>query len=385
MKLSLLSIVLTSLILSSCFWNKNKSTDNSPILIGEYGSMTGSESSFGTSTHLGIQLAIEEHNKNGKVHGRPLKLISVDDKGKIETTKEVVKKLITEDKVVALIGEVASSRSLAAAPIAQKNKVPMISPASTNPSVTEVGNYIFRICYIDPFQGYVMAKFASENLKVQKVAILKDLESTYSRGLADYFTKTLTELGGEIVADEAFSSGEVNFKSQLENIRAQKPEAIFIPGYYSEVALIARQIKSMGIKAHLLGGDGWDSKRLFEIGRDAVNGGYFSNHYTVESQEPAAKEFRKKFREKYNTTPDGLAAMGYDATNILIDAMKRAEKIDGESIRKALSQTVNFPAVTGSITINKNRNANKSVFVVRVDGLVNRYVTTIRPPDASKK
>ncbi|RME15752.1 MAG: ABC transporter substrate-binding protein [Bdellovibrio sp.] len=380
-------IYLLSLFsLSSCFLIKDKTPIDAPIVIGEFGSMTGSESTFGTSTHLGIQMAIDEINaKGGLLSGRPLKLISKDDKSSIEETKRVVKELITKHHVVALIGEVASSRTLAAAPIAQRHKVPLISPASTNPKVTQIGSYIFRICYIDPFQGYVMAKFAVENLKIKKIAILKDLNSSYSRDLADYFAKTLKELGGQVVANEVYSSGDINFKSQLKRIRSQKPEAIFIPGYYTEVALIARQIKQMGIKAYLLGGDGWDSKRLFELGKEAVIGGYFSNHYTLESQRPEAIQFRKKFLKKYNTTPDGLAAMGYDALKILAYAIKKAGSTKNTDIRRELSRIKNFPAVTGPITIDENRNAIKPIFIVKVDGPTNRYVTTIQPKILKKR
>jgi branched-chain amino acid transport system substrate-binding protein len=349
------------------------------ILVGEFGSFTGSEATFGQSTSNGVKMAFEEVNKKGGVKGRQLRLISLDNQGKAEEAAAAVTRLITQNKVIAILGEVASSRSLAAAPIAQKHKIPMISPSSTNPKVTEVGEFIFRVCFIDPFQGTVMAKFAHENLKAKKVAILRDVKSDYSVGLADYFKKKFEELGGEVIGDASYQSGEMDFKAQLTQIKGGKPDAIFIPGYYTEVGLIARQARALGITAPLLGGDGWDSSKLSEIGGPAINGSYFSNHYTTESTDPLVVEFIKRFKERTNETPDGLAALGYDAARILIQAMERAEEVTPESIRNELAKTEDFVGVTGRISIDQQRNANKPAVVVKVDGSTNRYVTTISP------
>ena len=349
------------------------------ILIGEYGSFTGSEATFGTSTHNGAQMAVDEINAAGGIKGKKLKLIYYDDQGKAEEAAAAVTRLITKDKVVAIIGEVASTRSLAAAPIAQSNKIPMISPSSTNPKVTEVGDYIFRVCFIDPFQGTVMALFATNELKAKKVAILRDTKSDYSMGLADFFIKKFQDLGGKIVADESYESGAVEYRGQLTKIKAAKPDAIFVPGYYTEVGLIALQARQLGIKAHLLGGDGWDSSKLFEIGKAAINGSFFSNHYTTETTDPLAKDFIKKFQEKFKETPDGLAALGYDSIKVLAFAMNATTEITPANIRNELAKIKDYPAVTGVITIDEKRNAKKSAVVVRVDGTVNRYVTTIKP------
>ena len=350
------------------------------ILVGEYGSLTGGEATFGQSTDNGIQLALAERNTAGGVKGRKIKIIALDDAGKSEEAASTVTRLITQNKVVALLGEVASSRSLAAAPIAQSNQIPLITPASTNPKVTEVGDYIFRVCFIDPFQGTVMAKFAAENLKAKKVAILRDVKSDYSVGLADFFIKKFKSLGGEIVSDASYQSGEIDFKAQLTQIRSSKPDAIFVPGYYTEVGLIARQAKQLGITAPLMGGDGWDSSKLYEIGKEAINGGYFSNHYTTESTEPAVVEFIKKYKERFGgSTPDSMAALGYDAANILFAAMDRSVTVTSKNIRDEIAKTKDFAGVTGKITIDANRNANKPAVVVKVDGTVNRFVTTIAP------
>lgn len=356
-----------------------KKTESNEILVGQFGSMTGSEATFGISTDKGIRLAFDEINAAGGIKGKKLKLITLDDQGKAEEAAAAVTRLVNQEKVVAILGEVASSRSLAAAPIAQKAQIPMITPSSTNPKVTEVGDFVFRVCFIDPFQGTVMAKFTTENLKAKKVAILRDQKSDYSMGLSDFYAAKLKELGGEIVSDQSYSSGDIDFKAQLTQLRATNPEAIFIPGYYTEVGLIARQARQLGIKAPLMGGDGWDSSKLFEIGGDAINGGYFSNHYTTESQDPAVTTFINKFKEKFNETPDGLAAMGYDAALVLIEALKKSPDLTPKAIRDEIAKTKEFPGVTGKITLNEKRDAVKSAVVVQVNGATNKFVTTINP------
>jgi branched-chain amino acid transport system substrate-binding protein len=354
-------------------------SDSKDILVGEFGSMTGSEATFGISTHRGIELAVNETNDAGGIKGKQIRLISLDDQGKAEEAASVVTRLITQSKVVAILGEVASSRSLAAAPIAQKNKIPMISPSSTNPKVTEIGDYIFRVCFIDPFQGFVMAKFASENLKLKSVAILKDVKSDYSVGLSSYFKKTFEENGGKIVSEESYVSGDIDFKAQLTQVRAKKPDAIFIPGYYTEVGLIARQVEQLGIKAVLLGGDGWDSPKLYEIGKSAIEGNYYSNHYTTETTDPTVLDFISRYKVKYNEEPSGLAAMGYDAAKVLFAAMTAASDLSPKAIQEAIAATTNFPGVTGNITINKERNAIKPAVVVQVKGATSKFVTSISP------
>lgn len=353
--------------------------DDNEIRVGEFGSLTGNDATFGLSTNKGIRLAIDEVNAKGGIKGRKIKLITLDDQGRDTEAVQVVTRLITQENVVAVLGEVASSRSKAAAPIAQEYKIPMITPSSTNPEVTKIGDYIFRVCFIDPFQGYVMAKFAKDHLKIKSAAILRDVKNDYSVGLADVFAAEFKKMGGEIVNDLSYQAGDVDFKAQLTQIRSKNPEAIFIPGYYTEVGLIAQQARDLGIKVPLMGGDGWDSSKLYEIGKEAVNGAYFSNHYTSESTEPVVQDFIKRFKEKYGDTPDGLAAMGYDAARVLIEAMERASEIKPELIRNEIAKTKDFVGVTGKITINENRDAVKSAVVVQVDGNTNKFVTTISP------
>jgi branched-chain amino acid transport system substrate-binding protein len=356
-----------------------KSGDGSPssgdtIKIGEIGSMTGSEATFGTSTHNAIMLAVGQINAAGGIRGKKLEIITLDDQATTAITK-----LINQDNVIAILGEVASSRSLAMAPIAQSNHVPMITPSSTNPKVTQVGDYIFRVCFIDSFQGAVMAKFAKNNLKAVKVAILRDVKNDYSVGLANFFANSFKKLGGKLLVDQSYSEGDVDFKAQLTAIRSRQPDVIFVPGYYTDVGLIARQARELGIKIPLLGGDGWDSSKLREIGGEALNNSYFSNHYSPQDQSPAVQNFIAKYSAQYHETPDGLAAMGYDAARPLADAMNRTGSFDKQKIRDALATTRDYPAVTGKITIDANRDAKKSAVVIKVADGEFKYQTAINP------
>lgn len=373
MKRLLLSLVLVLPLLAGCTKKDNE------IAIGEYDSMTGSDATFGLSTNKGVRLAFDEINAAGGIKGKKIALTAMDDQGKNEEAAASVTRLITQNKVVAVLGGVASGRSKAAAPIAQTHKVPFVSPASTNPDVTKIGDYVFRVCFIDPFQGLVMAKFATENLKLKKVAVLRDVKNDYSVGLADVFVEEFKKRGGEIVADVSYQAGDIDFKAQLTQIRSKNPDGIYVPGYYTEVGLIAQQARQLGIKAPLMGGDGWDSDKLSEIGKDAINGNYYSNHYTTESTDPAVTEFIKKFKAKYNETPDALAALGYDAAKILAAAIERAPDLSGKAIRDELAKTKDFGGVTGKITLNENRDAVKSAVIIQVDGKNRKYITTISP------
>jgi branched-chain amino acid transport system substrate-binding protein len=349
------------------------------ILIGEYGSLTGGIATFGISTKNGSELAFEELNAAGGLLGRKVRLITEDDQSKPEEAGTVVTKLINQDGVVAVLGQVASSHSLAAAPICQNNQIPMVSPSSTNPRVTQVGDYIFRVCFIDPFQGAVMAKFAANTLNAKRVAILVDVRSDYSVGLQTFFRQQFKQLGGEIISEQSYSQGDSDFRAQLTQIKAQNPDAIYVPGYYTEVGTIARQAKELGITVPLLGGDGWDSQKLFEIGGESVVGSYISNHYSVDDPSPAIQKFVRDYETKYGAKPDALAALGYDAAKILADAIARAGSTNGDKIRDALAATKDFKGVTGNITINSDRNAVKPAVVLKVDNGKFSYVETVQP------
>ncbi len=353
------------------------------ILVGHVASMTGEQATFGQSTDNAIKLAINEANAKGGVKGKKLALKTYDDQGKPEEAAIAATRLIVNDKVLVLLGEVASSRSLAIAPIADQNKVPQISPTSTNPRVTKDGDktrpYVFRVCFIDPFQGTVMAKFARENLKLSKAAILRDVGNDYSVGLADFFAKKFQELGGTIVSDQSFKAGDQDFKAQLTAIKNKKPELVYIPAYYTDVALAGRQARELGIKVPLAGGDGWDSTKLYEIAQGALDGSFFSNHYTHESPEPRVQEFVKKYKEAYGQIPDALAALGYDAALVAIDAMNRATALTGPAVRDAIEQTKSFPGVAGVITLDQDHNAVKSAVVIGIEKNAPKYVATVNP------
>ncbi|HLG94324.1 MAG TPA: ABC transporter substrate-binding protein [candidate division Zixibacteria bacterium] len=366
-------------LLTSCAKKENV------IKIGEFGGLTGSTATFGISTKNGIDMATEEINAGGGLLGKKVQIIVEDDRCLAEEAASAVKKLVTQDKVVAVLGEVASTRSLAGAPICQENQVPMVTPSSTNPKVTEVGDYIFRVCFIDPFQGEAMAKFAFDNLKVKKAAILKDGKSDYSVGLGQYFAETFKKLGGQIVADESYFEGDQDFKAQLTSIKGKRPEAIFIPGYYTEVGLIARQARELGLNIPLLGGDGWDSPKLTEIATikqpgDALKDCYFSNHYASDDPNPVIQDFIKKYQAKYSEVPDAMAVLGYDAAHILYDAIKRAGSVEGAKVRDELAKTANFPGVAGQTTIDSARNARKPLVVLKIaEGGKYEYTATVNP------
>jgi len=352
------------------------------IWFGHVGSLTGGEATFGDSTDKGIKLAIDELNGKGGVKGMQLDLKTYDDQGKPEEAALAATRLITQDKVTVLLGEVASSRSLAMAPIAEANKVPMITPSSTNPKVTKDGDktrpFVFRVCFIDPFQGTVMAKFATEK-GVKKVAILRDVGNAYSVGLADYFLSKFKDLGGTIVNDQSYKAGDQDFKAQLTAIKAKGPEAIYVPGYYTDVALIARQARELGMKAPLMGGDGWDSAKLFEIGGAAIEGSFFSNHYSPEDPSPRIQDFIKRYKARFGAVPDSMAATGYDAAMVAADGLARAKDATGDAAAEAIAATKDFPGVTGVITLDKDHNAVKPAVVLEVKGGKAVYVSTIAP------
>ena len=373
------------------------------IVVGVYGSLTGNDATFGQSTKEGVELAVSElqAGKQGKVGGLPVRTVVEDDQGRPEEAATVVKKLINEDGVISVIGEVASSRSLAAAPVCQESGVPMISPSSTNPRVTQQGDCIFRMCFTDIFQGTVMAKFAALNLKLRKVAILEDVSNDYSVGLAQYFTEAFTSLGGTIAGGkpQAYSATDTDFRSQLTDIRAQKPQAIYVPGYYTQVGLIARQARELGITVPLLGGDGWDSEKLLEIGGEALNGCYYSNHSASDNPDPRLQAFLRSYRAKFGKEADAMASLSYDATNVLFQSLETLHGQDpaafsglslgraGSAQRRAatrrlrdiIATTTNFPGVTGNVTLDENRNASKPAVVIQIKGGKKVFYTTINP------
>ena len=363
-------------VLATTSCNKKQETG---IPVGQFISLTGAQATFGQSNDRGVQLAVEEINAAGGVLGQPLRIITKDNQSKPGETSTVVRELITRNKVVALIGEVASGRSLEAAPIAQRSGIPMISPASTNEKVTEVGDHIFRVCFIDPFQGTVCAKFARKKLGATKAAILTDVSKDYSMGLTKSFREEFTKQGGVISGEQSYSGGDKDFNAQLTAIKAGNPQVIFLPAYYTEAPLIMRQARQLGITAPFVGGDGWDSPELIEVGGSSVEGAYFSNHFSEQSKDPQVVAFVDACRKKYKVDPDAMVALGYDSVYLLADAMKRAGTTDPAPVTAALAATKDFPGVTGKITLDAHRNPTKPAVMLQVKNGKFAYVETIAP------
>jgi branched-chain amino acid transport system substrate-binding protein len=382
MKKLLWSCLVSTALLTACSKSGDSSGGNAgdPIKVGEFASLTGKEATFGQSSHEGTLLAIEEINAAGGLLGRKVELITDDTQSKAGEPATVVNKLISRDGVVAVLGEVASSRSLEAAPICQQNKIPMISPSSTNPKVTESGDFIFRVCFIDPFQGTVMANFATKTLKAKKVAVFTDVKSDYSKGLGKFFIDQFKINGGQISAELDYNGGDKDFKAQLTAIKSSNPDAVFVPGYYTDVALICIQAKQLGLNVPFLGGDGWESEKLVEIGKESVEGNYFSTHYHPDVGSEKSKAFVENFKKRFNgKTPDALAACGYDSAFVLGDAIKRAGSTEGQKIRDALAATKDLEAVTGKISINEKRDPVKAAVILQVTGGKYKYLETVNP------
>jgi len=350
-----------------------------PIRIGEFASLTGKEATYGQTVNKGTILAIEEANAAGGVLGRKLELITEDDQSKPGVSATVVKKLISREKVVAILGELTSGRTLEAAPIAQQAKIPLISPGATAVEVTAKGNYIFRVCFIDEFQGAVMAKFARETLQVGRVGILSSVSSAQSVGLARYFRERFAAAGGTVALEQRYGEGDKDFRAQLTAIKAANVEALFVPGYYTEAALISKQARDLGLTIPLLGIDGWESPQLTAIGGAAVEGAYLSTHYSPESKAAAVVSFNERFRARWGEDSNALSALAYDAALLLVDALKRAGTTEGPKLRDALAATKDFQGATGRITFDAQRNPTKSAVVLTVKDGRFTFVTDVQP------
>lgn len=376
--LGLLAGIAAVLAVPGCGGEKAPGAEG--IQVGFFGALTGPTATFAQSGRNGVTLAIEEMNAAGGVlGGKRIELLVEDDRGEAAEAASAVSKLITRDHVVALIGEQASSRSIAAAPIAQSYGVPMISPTSTNIEVTKKGDYIFRVCFTDPYQGAVLSEFARDHLQAKTAAQLVDVRNDYSVGLAQAFRDSFTKAGGRVVAEQRYSEGDSDFSAQLTAIRPLDPDVLVVPGYYTDAGLIARQAKALGLRAVLLGGDGWDSPKLVEIGGEAVEGTYFSNHYSVDDPSPAVRQFVAAYKKKYGSDPDSIAALSYDGARLLADAIRRAGSTEGKRVRDALADTTDFSGVSGKITMDADRNPIKPAVVLKVEKGRFRFVTSVAP------
>lgn len=363
MKRTLIASILIAGLLSAC---QTQGSSGDKVRIGVFMSTTGTTANFGISSVNGIKMAADEINAAGGINGKKVELLIQDDRSDASEAATIVTKFVTQDQVHAVIGEVASSRSIAAAPIAQNAKIPMLTPSSTNPEVTKKGDFIFRSCFIDPYQGAAIAQFAAKTLGAKTAAIMVDRKNDYSTGLEKVINETFTKFGGKIVATQSYQEGDQDFNAQLTSLKGSNPEVIFVPGYYNDVGLIAKQARDKGITVPLIGGDGWDSEQLYKIGGTALNGSYFTNHYSPFDTEPRVVKFVNDYKSRYNSTPDALAATAYDAANIMFDAIKRSKSLSGQDIRDALAATNAFPGVTGTVTFNQQRDAVKPIVMIEI-------------------
>ena len=394
---AIVTFALTMLV-ASC---AQKPSATPELVVGVYGSLTGTDADFGQSTKKGVELALEEltARQQGLIGGLKVRTVVEDDQGRPEEAATVVQKLITQDNVCAVIGEVASSRSLAAAPKCQEAGVPMITPSSTNPKVTQVGDFIFRMCFLDSFQGAAMAKFTALDLKLQRVAILKDVKNEYSVGLSQYFTEAFNQLGGQVLVEQAYSAGDQDFRAQLTAIKAKKPQAIILPGYYTEAGLIARQARELGITVPIIGGDGWESDQLIGIGGEAMEGCFYTNHFAADRPDSTLQGFISRFKSKHGAEPNAICGLAYDAANVLFRSMEQLHAQDPDAfaalgsnkagtperkeadrkLRDLIASTTGHVGVTGTITLDENRDASKPAFVIEIKGGKKVYNTMIAP------
>lgn len=338
--------------------------------------LTGQYATFGQESLNGLNLALEKTAGTAKT---AIELVVEDTRSTVTDSAAAINKLITSDKVSAVVGEVASSNTIAATSAAQSNKVPLMTHASTNDTITSGKEYVSRICFIDSFQGQVMAKFAVEDLKAKTAAILMDSDSDYSRGLRESFKTAFEKSGGEIVVDVSYSQKDTDFKAQLMKVRRKKPDVVFVPGYYTQVGAILRQSKELKIKSTYLGTDGWDSPAFFEIAGDAAEGHYLSNHFAPDDTSPKVQKFVEDYKSKYGVVPGAMAALAYDAGFFIRDAIKRSKGHSPEDLKNAINSTRDFEGLTGKITLDENRNAVKSAVILKTTKSGNTFFKRIDP------
>lgn len=343
---------------------------SSTIKIGLNYELSGAVATYGQASVQGIELAAEEINAAGGINGKKIELVKYDNKSEGAEATTLATKLMSSDKVVAVIGPATSGNFKATIPVALKNKIPVVSGSATADDVTvdasgAVKEYAFRTCFNDSFQGTAMANFALKKLNAKRALIYKDTSSDYSKGLAENFTKTFTAAGGTIAGEEAYVTGDTDFKATLTRIKGQSFDVLYVPGYYNEAGLLIKQARELGITSPILGGDGFDSPKLKELGgAAALNDVYYTNHYSSLDKDPKVTAFIEAFKKKYNTAPNAFHALGYDTLKFVADAIKRATAVDGESIKNAMASTKDFAGVTGTFSVDAQHNPVKAIVVI---------------------
>lgn len=362
--------------------------DGGVIKVGINAELSGDVASYGQSFVQGAELAAAKINEEGGLlDGRKIEFVKADNKSDAAESTNAALKLMTQDQVVAIIGAATSGDTLAMVDLANENQIPVIAPTATSPIVTvdpetgETHEFVFRVCFIDPFQGQVAARFALEELGAQRAAIFADSSSDYAKGLAAAFKEAFTAGGGQIVAEESYVKDDTDFKAQLTRIKAANPDFLFIPGYYEEVGLIVKQAREdAGLTIPMMGGDGWDSPTMVELaGAENLNNTFFTNHYSAGDPDPKIQEFIKAFQAEYSKVPDGFAALGYDAVMLLADAIKRAGSADPVAIKDALEQSKDVQLVTGTISINEQHNPVKAAVVIEYKDGQQVFRTKVNP------
>ncbi|MBR2182144.1 MAG: ABC transporter substrate-binding protein, partial [Acidaminococcaceae bacterium] len=341
-------------------------------LIGANYELTGNVASYGQAALAGGKMAVDEINKAGGINGKKLRIVEADNKSEPSESGNAATKLISQNKLIGLVGPATSGCTMAAEPIVTSSKLPVVAPTATAESITvgkdgKTRQFVFRACFIDPFQGKVMAAFANQKLKVKSVAIYRDNSSDYSKGLAEAFKKNFEAAGGKIVAEEAYLAKDMDFKAGLTKLKATNPEAIYVPGYYEEVGKIVKQAREIGLEVPMMGGDGWDSPKLIEIaGKAALNKTYYSSAYSADDTDPSTQKFIKAFKEKYQKDPDFFSMMGYNTVVILADAYKRAGSEDGTKIAEAMAKTKDLPVAGGKLTYDDKHNPIVPALIIEV-------------------
>ena len=356
------------------------------IKIGVLNEMTGGNATFGTSSANGAKMAIKEANAKGGILGKQIQAVIADNKSEPSEAANAMTKLATQDRVVAVTGTFSSSNAIAASNVAEASKLPYMAIGATNPKVTvdeksgKVKNYTFRVCFIDPFQGTVGANFVLKTLKLNKAVMLVDSSSDYSKGLAAFFKDAFVNGGGSVLAEESYLQKDQDFKTILTKVKALNAEIIYVPGYYEEVGKIVKQARELGITAPIVGGDGWDSPKLVEIGTGAaLNNTYFTNHYSADDTSPTSQAFVEAYKKEYGQAPDAMAVLSYDGTNILIDAIRRANSVEPEKIREALAATKDYLAITGATTLNATHDAVKNAVIIEMKDGKQMFKATVKP------
>lgn len=384
---SVISASLLAGLLTGCGAAGSGSGSSGDVIkIGANLELSGAVASYGQSIAKGIELGAEEINKNGGINGKKIEIIKADNKSDAAEATNAAIKLTSQDKVAAIIGAATSGDTVAQVQIATDNKTVLLTPSGTSPNVTvgtsgKVNDYIFRTCFIDPFQGNVAANFAAKNLNVKKAAIFADNASDYAKGLAASFKDTFSKAGGTVVAQESYVAKDTDFRATLTRIKAANPEFVFIPGYYEEVGLIIKQAREMGITVPFMGGDGWDSPKLVELaGAAALNNTFITNHYSSEDPDKTIQNFVTAFKGKYeNKSPDAFNALGYDSVYLIADGIKRAGSTDGAKIKDAMAQTKDLALVSGKITFDNQHNPIKTATVLKYKDGKQQFETKVNP------